>query len=135
MYFTGSSKLVYDRSAIFFGKNVLQGSEYFIRGRSSTTLTRRGKYLDEGRNVNATYADNSKEIHQCWSSNTYSEKATKICPIFHLQFDAKGGRVTKFLWPSQNIWTLLEGVMKELSNFFCRLRTSVLGNVQANGFK
>ena len=44
----------------------------------------------------------------------YFEKATKVCPIFHLEFDAaklcqiKSGRWEKLLWPSQNISTLFQ---------------------------
>ena len=44
----------------------------------------------------------------------YSEKAINIGPIFHCFFDNPlqrliiSGRCAKFLWPSQNIWTLTQ---------------------------
>ena len=41
----------------------------------------------------------------------YSEKATKIWPIFHFWFDINqmiSGKWDKFLWPFKNIWTVID---------------------------
>ena len=58
LYFTGRSKLVYDRSAIFFCKNVLQGSETRVlhKGSFFNYFDKTGTYVDAG-NVKATNAD------------------------------------------------------------------------------
>ena len=61
----------------------------------------------------------------------YSEKATKFCEIFtlHLTGTAKvRWRFCKFLWPSQNIWTLLLKICSE-KNTCIQLKSAPLERI------